>query len=109
LPSMAMMSASASTRLLTQAWKQALNNSRQHPDRQEEPGSAGDPAFAVGCDPAAREAMQMGGGASGSAPGVQHGQEAISAPRYSGSAAMVRSASNRQSVADGCDAARLNS
>jgi hypothetical protein len=27
LPSMAMMSASASTRLLTQAWKQALNNS----------------------------------------------------------------------------------
>ena len=31
------------------------------------------------------------------------------APRCCGSAAMVRSVSNRQSVADGCDAARLNS
>ena len=38
----------------------APEHPRQHPDRKEEPWSAGDPAFSIGCDATARnEKMNM--------------------------------------------------
>jgi hypothetical protein len=38
----------------------APEHPRQHPDRKEEPWSAGDPAFSIGCDASARnEKMNM--------------------------------------------------
>jgi len=46
--------------LLQVMQEQPAEQPRQHPDRQKEPWSAGDPAFAVGCDPATRhEAVDM--------------------------------------------------
>jgi hypothetical protein len=42
-------------RFLQVVQEQSLEQSRQHPDWQEEPGPAGDPAFAIGCDAAARD------------------------------------------------------
>jgi len=47
-------------RFLQIAQEQSPEHPRQHPDRQEEPRPAGDPAFTVGRDPAAgNEKMQM--------------------------------------------------
>ena len=41
--------------------EQASKHRRQHRDRKEEPWSAGDPAFSIGCDATARnEKMNMG-------------------------------------------------
>ena len=64
-------------RLLEVMQEQASEHPRQHPDRQEEPWSASDPALAIGCDAAARnEAMKMRVVQQVLSPSVQHGQEA---------------------------------
>ena len=64
-------------RLLQVVQEQAPEHPRQHPDRQEEPRPAGDPAFAVRCDPAARnKKMHVRVVQQVLPPGVQHAQEA---------------------------------
>ena len=64
-------------RLLQVVQEQPPEHPRQHPDRQEEPRPAGDPAFAVWRDPAARnEKVKMRVVQQVLPPGVQHAEEA---------------------------------
>ena len=50
---------------------------REHPDRQEESGAAGDPTGAVVCEPAAGDdAVQVGMMDERLTPGMEHGEEA---------------------------------
>ena len=59
------------------AQEQAAEHPRQHPDRQEESRSAGDPAFTVGRDPAAgNQKMNVRMVQQVLSPGVQHAEEA---------------------------------
>jgi hypothetical protein len=63
--------------LLQVAQEQSTEHPRQHPDRQEEPRPARDPAFAVRCDPAARDKeMNVWVMQEILPPGVQHTEEA---------------------------------
>ena len=63
--------------LLQVVQEQASEQPRQHPDREEESGPAGDPAFAVRGDPAAgHETMNVRVVHQVLSPGVQHAQKA---------------------------------
>ena len=64
-------------RLLQVVQEQAPEHPRQHPDRQEEPRPAGDPALPVRRDAAARnEKMNVRVVQQVLPPGVQHAEEA---------------------------------
>ena len=63
----------------------APEHAAEDADRQEEPRSAGDPARAVGREPAARhDAMDVGVVLQVLAPGVEDGQEADLGPEVLG-------------------------
>src|ERR1019366_10703136 len=64
-------------RLLQVAQAQAPEHPRQHPDGQEEPWTAVDPAFTIRCESAARnKEVDMRMVRQVLSPGVQHAQEA---------------------------------
>lgn len=65
--------------------KQPSEQARQHPDRQKEIGTAGNPAAAVRRWPPARyDAMEMGMVAEGLAPAVQNSEETDPGAEMSG-------------------------